>query len=61
MSLSSKPARLTGKPGNGPVTEMHEDQVSASFSTAQASSQPVTIVTPWCSSRATGHCSRSDS
>ena len=48
----------TGKPGNGPVTEMHDDHVSASFRTAQASSQPVTMVTPWCFSRVTGHCCR---
>ena len=26
---------------------MHDEKVSASFNTAQASSQPVTMVTPW--------------
>ena len=61
MSEFPRPSRDTGKPGNGPVTEMHDDHVSASFSTAQASSQPVTMVTPWWSSRVTGHCCRSDS
>jgi hypothetical protein len=57
----SRPSRGTGKPGNGPVTEVHEDHVSASFKTAQASSQPVTIVTSWCFSGVTGHCCRSAS
>ena len=38
--------RAPESPGNGPVTEMHEDQVSASLSTAHASSQPVIMVTP---------------
>ena len=57
-SVTSSPSSGTGKPGNGPVTEMHDENVSASFSTAQASSQPVTMVTPWWSSRVTGHCCR---
>lgn len=44
-SVTSSPSSGTGKPGNGPVTEMHDDHVSASLSTAHASSQPVIIVT----------------
>ncbi|CAG7447336.1 hypothetical protein PICSAR87_04233 [Mycobacterium avium subsp. paratuberculosis] len=60
-SVTSSPSSGTGKPGNGPVTEMHEDHVSASLSTAQASSQPVIMVTLWWLSLVTGHRWRSAS
>ncbi|BBA90193.1 hypothetical protein MPSD_49040 [Mycobacterium pseudoshottsii JCM 15466] len=53
-SVTSSPSSGTGKPGNGPVTEMHEENVSASFKTLTASSQPVTMVTPWWPSPVTG-------
>ena len=33
-----RPSSGTGKPGNGPVTELHEEKVSVSVYTAQASS-----------------------
>ena len=49
------PSTGTGKPGKGPVTEMHDENRSASPATSLASSQPVTIHTPWCGSRTTGH------
>ena len=41
--------------GEGPVTEMQDENRSASPATSLASSQPVTIHTPWCGSRTTGH------
>ncbi len=44
-SVTSSPSSGTGNPGNGPVTDTHEDHVSASLSTAHASSQPVIMVT----------------
>ena len=37
-SLTSSPSSGTGKPGNGPVTELHDENVSASLYTATASS-----------------------
>ena len=40
---SSRPSRGTGKPGNGPVTELHDENVSGSAYTAKASSYPVTM------------------
>ena len=45
------PSSGTGKPGNGPVTELHEEKVSVSAYTAKASSYPVTMYTPCCGSR----------
>ena len=40
---SSRPSSGTGNPGNGPVTELHEEKVSVSVYTAHASSYPVTM------------------
>ena len=60
-ALTSSPVRGTGNPGNGPVGELHDENVSVSLYTAIASSYPVTIITPWCRSRCTGHCARSHS
>ena len=57
-SVTSSPSSGTGKPGNGPVTEMQDENVPASWKTSTASSYPVTITTSWCGSRRTGHCSR---
>ncbi len=54
-SLTSSPSSGTGNPGNGPVTELHDEYVSVSRYTSTASSSPVTITTPWCGSRRTGH------
>ena len=60
-ALTSSPSSATGKPGNGPVGELHDENVSVSLYTAIASSYPVTIITPWWRSRCTGHCARSHS
>ena len=35
---SSRPSSGTGNPGNGPVTELHDENVSVSVYTAKASS-----------------------
>ena len=37
-AVTSSPSSGTGKPGNGPVTEMHEENVRASWKTSTASS-----------------------
>ena len=55
-SLTSSPSSGTGNPGNGPVTELHDENVAVSWYTAIASSYPVTMTTSWCGSRCTGHC-----
>ena len=57
-ALTSSPASATGNPGNGPVTELHEEKVAVSWNTEIASSYPVTITTSWCGSRCTGHWAR---
>ena len=44
-ALTSSPTSGTGKPGNGPVTELHDENVAVSWNTAIASSYPVTITT----------------
>ena len=45
ISAPMSPTSGTGKPGNGPVTELHDEKVSVSWNTAIASSYPVTITT----------------
>ena len=35
---SAQPSSGTGKPGNGPVTEVHDENVAVSLNTAIASS-----------------------
>ena len=57
-SLTSSPSRGTGKPGNGPVTALHDEKVAVSAYTETASAYPVTITTPWWGSRNTGHSAR---
>ena len=37
-AVTSSPTSGTGKPGNGPVTELHDENVAVSCSTATASS-----------------------
>ena len=37
-SLTSSPSSGTGNPGNGPVTELHDENVAVSWYTAIASS-----------------------
>ena len=41
MSLTSSPSRGTGKVANGPTTELHDENVSISRYTSDASSYPV--------------------
>ena len=60
-SVTSSPSSGTGKPGSGPVGELHDENESVLVYTATASSKPVTIITSWWVSRRTGHCSRSQS
>ena len=60
-SVTSSPTSGTGNPGNGPLTEVHDEKVAVSLYTSIASSYPVTITTSWWGSRCTGHCSRSAS
>ena len=57
-SVTSSPSRGTEKPGNGPVTAMHDEKVAVSWYTASASSYPVTMTTSWWGSRWTGHSPR---
>ena len=57
-ALTSSPPSGTGNPGNGPVTELHDEKVAVSVYTDTASSYPVTITTPWWGSRCTGHSER---
>ncbi len=37
-ALTSSPTRGTGNPGNGPVTELHDENVAVSWNTEMASS-----------------------
>ena len=59
-AVTSSPSSGTGKPGNGPLTELQDENRSVSWYTAIASSYPVTNTTPrgW---RHTGPCARSHS